>query len=128
VDLLSPLGMSAEDFESSRDLWAVLQETSRAAENSAQALWKTWCHTPSGVDLRIPQPQCISFIIFMFVTPTRLATSYYGMYYLGLSIYIHTEMDSGTGSVHLADPGVERHYLITRNTLRIFPRSWFHAL
>ena len=49
------------------------------------------------------------------------------MYYLSLSIHIHTEMDSVTGSIYLADPGVDRHHLIIRNTHSIFPSSWSHA-
>jgi len=128
LELLRPLHRSAGDFESSGDLCAGLQETSRAAETSAQALRETWCHILTAVDLRVPQPQGISFIIFVFVTVTRFATSYYGMYYLSLSIYIHTEMDPATGSIYLADPGVDRHHLIIRNRHSIFPSSWSHAL
>jgi len=80
------------------------------------------------VDLTVQQPQGNSFIIFVFVTVTRFTTSCYGMYYVTFSIYIHTEMDLATGSIYLADAGVDRHHLIIRNTHSIFPSSWSHAL
>jgi len=79
------------------------------------------------VDPRVSQPQGISFIIFVFVAGTYFATSYYGMYCLSLPIYIHTEMDTVTGSIYLAGPGVDRHHLIIQNTHSIFPSSWSHA-
>jgi len=54
---------------------------------------------------------------------------------LSKSPYIYTygdsgiiEIDSATGSIYLNDPGVDRHYLILKNTLAIFPNSQSHAL
>ena len=37
-------------------------------------------------------------------------------------------MDSATGSIHLGDPGVDRHHLIIQNTHCIFPSSSCNAL
>jgi len=36
-------------------------------------------------------------------------------------------MDSATESIHLGDPGVDRHHRIIRNTHFFFPSSWSHA-
>ena len=79
-------------FWSCWDLYTGLQETLRASETSVQALQETWCHILTAVVLRVAQPQGISSIVFDFVTVTRFATSYHGMYCLSLSIYIHTEI------------------------------------
>jgi len=37
------------------------------------------------------------------------------------------EMDSATGSIYLADPGVDRHHRIIRNRHSFFPSSWSHT-
>jgi len=75
LELLTPLCRSAGDFKSSWDHSTGLQETSRAAETSAQALRETWCHILTPVVLGVPQPQGISSVIFVFATVTRFATS-----------------------------------------------------
>ena len=82
---------------------------------------------------RVPQPQGISSIIFIFVTVTRFAITQYGMYHLNINIYTYgdtgiTAMDSATGSIYLEDPGVDRHHLIIPNTHSIFPRPWCREL
>jgi len=72
--MLRDLTIRIVKFRSCRDVCAGLRETSRAAETSAQARRETWYHIRKVV-LRVPQPQGISFIIFVFVTVTRFATS-----------------------------------------------------
>jgi len=81
LEQLRPLCRSVGDFESSWDLCTALQ--------------KTWCHILTAVVVRVPQKQGISSIIFIFVTGTRFATSYYGMYYLSMSLCIYTYSQSG---------------------------------
>ena len=87
-----PLHRYVRDFGSSWDLCAGQQETLRAAETSAQALWMTYYHGITAVILRVPQPEAISYIMFIFVTVRRFPTSWYGMYCLSLSLDIHTEI------------------------------------
>jgi len=79
------------NFWSCGDLCTSLQEIPRAGETSAQALRGTWYNILTAVDLRVPQLQGISFIIFVFVTVTKFATSYHGMYYLSLHIYTYRD-------------------------------------
>ena len=76
LQLLRPLPRCAGDFERSWDLWA--------------ALHNTWCRIVTAVVLEVRWPHGISSIIFIFVTVTRFAASYYGMSYLSKSLSIYT--------------------------------------
>jgi hypothetical protein len=103
---LQDLTIGIVKFGSHCELCAGLTEILRSAEISAEALQETWCHILTAVVLRVPQPQGISFIIFVFVTVTIFASALYGMmYYLGsLCVYTYgdtgkTEMDPATGSI-----------------------------
>jgi hypothetical protein len=55
-------------------------------------LQETWCCILTPVVLRVRLSQGISSIICVFVSVTTFASSQYGMYYLNLSIYIHSEI------------------------------------
>jgi len=83
--------------------------------------------------LRVPQPQGISSIIFIFVSHQICYIIIWHI--LSKSVYIYTygytgitEMDSATGSIYFEDPTVDRHHPIIRNTHSIFPSSRSHAL
>jgi hypothetical protein len=68
--------------------------------NLRAGLRETYCHNLTAVILRVPYPQGILCIRFVFVRFTRFTTSSYGMYYLSLSINIHmvNEVADGTGA------------------------------
>jgi len=70
---LRPLRSSGGDFESSWNLCSTLRVT--------------WCHILAALVLRVPYPQGIWLIIFIFVTVLRFTTLSYGMYYPSLTIY-----------------------------------------
>jgi len=60
----------------------------RSSWNLCAALRESWCHILTAVFHRVPQPQGISSIVFVFVTVTWFAKAQYGMYYLSKSLYI----------------------------------------
>jgi len=116
------------------NLYAGLQESSRAPESTAHTLWETKCQIVRVVDLGVPQRQGISNILFVFVTVPRFATS---MIWHILSTSQNTvthgdtgiiEIDSATASISLRKPRVHRHLYIIWNPHLIFWCSLSYAL
>jgi len=129
------------------EIWLLGQSNFGATETSAQVCWRLREQLRPRHNLSRTLGAVFSHQWFVwFHNHKAFHWSYWSLYsykicyiiiwqVLSKSLYIDsyqdtgiTEMDSATGSNYLWDPGVDRDYLIIRNSHSVFPCSWSHAL